>query len=280
MKRSCIVALIMLLSSPVFAADPTSFNVGGRRAQFEASRDCRSSSCAAPSRHNRGRYRDDDDDDDENRYRDNRRTNETTRTLPPVPQAASPPPPAVAARPPAVYQPAAATTQSVPAPPPAKLAVPPAPPPPPPAPPPPVAKQAEPARPAPLPQAPRVSNNSEDDTDAPLGDWQTEAKGLVRIAKCGKALCGYVLSSSSNDQGEVVLVNMKPKSDGQWSGSVYSQASGDTYYGTMDMKAANKLRVEACALGRFYCSGNNWTRISAKPESLMTSRPSAAQPRS
>ena len=32
----------------------------------------------------------------------------------------------------------------------------------------------------------------------PVGDWQTEGKGLVRIAKCGDALCGYVLNSSSN----------------------------------------------------------------------------------
>ena len=131
-----------------------------------------------------------------------------------------------------------------------------------------------------LPQTTRVSNNTEDDADTPLGDWRTEGKGLVRIAKCGKALCGYVLSSSSNDQGEVVLVNMKPKSDGQWTGNVYSQASGDTYYGTMDMKGANTLRVEACALGRFYCSGNNWSRINAKTESLMSSRPTPAEPRS
>ena len=73
---------------------------------------------------------------------------------------------------------------------------------------------------------------------------------------------------------------MKPKSDKQWTGNVYSRSSGDSYYGTMDMKGANTLRVEACALGRFYCSGNNWTRINAKSESLMTSRPTPAEPRS
>jgi len=26
------------------------------------------------------------------------------------------------------------------------------------------------------------------------------------------------------------------------------------------------LRVEACALGRFYCSGNNWSRIIGEPK--------------
>ncbi len=86
----------------------------------------------------------------------------------------------------------------------------------------------------------RVSHDFADDADTPVGDWQTEGKGSVRIAKCGNALCGYVLNSSSNDKGEAVLINMKPKSEKQWTGSVYSQASGDTYYGTMDMKGRTR----------------------------------------
>ena len=113
----------------------------------------------------------------------------------------------------------------------------------------------------------RVSNEVEDDGDTPVGDWQTEGKGSVRIARCGNALCGYVLNSSSNDKGEAVLINMKSKTEKQWTGNVYSHGSGDTYYGTMDMKGTNTLRVEACALGRFYCTGNNWNRINVKPES-------------
>ena len=103
--------------------------------------------------------------------------------------------------------------------------------------------------------------------DSPIGDWQTEGKGTVRIAKCGNALCGYVLDAPSNDKGEAILINMKPKTDRQWTGSVYSQDSGETYYGTMAMKGINTLRVEACALGRFYCSGNNWSRITRRADS-------------
>ncbi len=90
--------------------------------------------------------------------------------------------------------------------------------------------------------------DTEADADTPLGDWQTEGKGSVRITKCGNALCGYVLNASSNDKGEAVLINMKPKTNTQWSGRVYSHGSGDIYYGTIDMKGANSLRVEACAL--------------------------------
>ena len=78
-----------------------------------------------------------------------------------------------------------------------------------------------------------------------------------------------------------MLINMKPKgvsgtkaSDrpaSQWSGNIYSRNSGDTYYATMTMKGPNSLRVEACVLGRFFCTGNIWSRIVPKPGSLISS---------
>jgi hypothetical protein len=114
---------------------------------------------------------------------------------------------------------------------------------------------------------------------SPIGDWQTEGKGMVRIGKCGDALCGFVLGSS-NEKGEAILINMKPKTERQWTGGVYSQDSGQTYYGTMSMKGINTLRVEACALGRFYCSGNNWSRITRRADSLVTSRHTSSELRS
>ena len=274
MKRLYVAALLALLSTPAFAGNSLSFS-GGRRDPSEAVRECNARSCASSARAGtaRNRYRDeryDDEQDDDDRYRDARRINDA-RALPPAPQVVSAPP-AVAARPSSVYQ-----TAPVAPPPQAKLAVPPAPPPP--APLPPVAKPVEPVRAAPPPIS-LSSSHAKDDADAPIGDWQTEAKGWVRITRCGKALCGYVLSSSSNDQGEVVLVNMKLSNDDQWSGSVYSQSSGDTYYGTMELKGPNRLRVEACAIGRFYCSGNNWSRVNISGESLMSSRQPRAEPRS
>ena len=121
----------------------------------------------------------------------------------------------------------------------------------------------------------------DDPADTPVGDWQSEgSKGAVRIERCGKALCGYALNPSSSDKGEAVLVNMKPKTGSQWTGNVYSHDSGDTYYGTMALKGPNALRVEACALGKFYCTGNNWSRIAARPERLITSRQFVPEPRS
>ena len=280
MQRFCFLAVLMLLSSSAYAGG-SSFSIGGHRINIESSRHCRSTSCASVSisgisRGKRDRYDDDSSD-----------TAEPVKAPAAPTQTVSPPPvtpptvaavlPAAAAPPPAVFKPAASMTQPV------------APPPPrPPAPPavtaaPPVERPAEAVRPAPtaVPQVSRVSHQVEEEpADTPLGDWQTEGKGTVRIAECGRALCGYVLNTSSNDKGEAVLINMKPKTDKQWTGSVYSQDSGDTYYGSIDMKGANTLRVEACALGRFYCSGNNWKRITARNEPMVTSRQTLPEPRS
>jgi hypothetical protein len=136
----------------------------------------------------------------------------------------------------------------------------------------------------PKPRPPARVEEAESDPDTPVGDWQTEAKtNLVRIETCGTALCGFVLDAATHTKGETVLINMKPKNDTEWTGNVYSRASGNSYYGTMTLKDGKTLRVEACAVGSFFCSGNNWTRIEQKPASaddLISSHETVARVRS
>ena len=104
----------------------------------------------------------------------------------------------------------------------------------------------------------------------PLGEWESSgAKGTVRIERCGPALCGFALTEAST-RGESVLVNMKPKTHDVWTGNIYSRSSGSTYYATMTLKSSGKLHVEACAVGHFWCSGNDWTRAEERPEKLIT----------
>ncbi|MDI1264814.1 MAG: DUF2147 domain-containing protein [bacterium] len=269
MLRLCFLAVLIAFSSSAEAGGSISFTVGGHRVHIESSRYCRSTSCASVSISGTGRKYVREDDD--------RNSVAPVTHAPPVAPAVQPSPPVAAPRaqtivasPPAVYTPAASTTQTVAAPPPAAVPVPP---------PPPIARPVEAARP--MPQITNVSQRVEEElSDSPIGDWQTGARGTVRIVKCGNALCGYVLDSLSDDKGEAILVNMKPKTDRQWIGSVYSQESGDTYYGTIDMKGLNTLRVEACAIGRFYCSGNNWSRIGGQTGALITSRQTKPEPRS
>jgi uncharacterized protein (DUF2147 family) len=312
MKRIYYVVMLMLVSSSAHAGDSFSFVLGGHRIRIEAPRYCNSPSCVSvsiPGIHDIRRRRD--------RYDDIDAVPETAAparppapapassrlVVAPVTKAAAEP---VAATPPAaaIIRTAASASQEVAAPstpsvlPPKEGAMEPA-------------KEsakappmaapvtaritpagetpADAARPAPeiAPQIPRISQAADDEPAAtPLGDWRPEGqKAAVRIEQCGRALCGYVLDPISNAKGESVLINMKPKAeapkaDALWSGNIYSRDSGDTYYATIVMRGPNSLRVEACALGRFFCSGNVWSRIGARTQELITTRQISPEPRS
>jgi Uncharacterized protein conserved in bacteria (DUF2147) len=280
--------VLTVLSSSAHAGHTFSFVVGRHRVHIEAPRHCHSPSCLSVSipeiRETLDRY-------------DNIEATpaaEQAKSPAPAPQAVSPRP-GVA---PAVKSPiepvaslptpaphlelAAAATRNVAAPAPPNIQ--PSRPQPATPTPPSTRPSTDAARPAPDTAA-RISRivREEDDAAAetPLGDWQTDGnKGSVRIERCGRALCGHVLNPSSNDNGEMVLINMKPKTAALWSGKIYSHDSENTYYATIAMKGPDSLRVEACALGRFFCSGKIWSRIGGKPEKLVISRQTSPEPRS
>jgi hypothetical protein len=282
MKPFFPLAVLMMFGSPVYAADSISFVIGGHRIHIEAPRHCNSASCLSVSipgvYERRGRDRTDDDDRD-------------VAAAAPAPASVIPPaskatPPVLCAPPPPPVRPIASAAPQV-APPPQPRIQPPQIPQqaaitPPPSPPPVIARPADVARPTPD-TAPRIRTHEveEEPADSPLGDWQTEGrKGMVRIEPCGQALCGYVLDPSSNAKGETVLIDMKSKAASEWSGSIYSRDSGNIYYGTIAMKGPNSLRVEACALGRFFCSANVWSRADIKSERLISDRGISLEPRS
>jgi len=147
----------------------------------------------------------------------------TSAPPPPVQQTVAPPPAAAAPPPPTVAV----------APPPAAPAAPP---------------------PAPRP-APAVASNS------PIGVWLTEEKeGKVRIEQCGSNLCGYSVDKKTNQNGEQVLINMKPGKD-KWSGRILDPTTGSTYDSTIAMKGTEILRVQGCAFGGVFCGGQTWTRV-------------------
>lgn len=187
-----------------------------------------------------------------------------------VPPAAPPPPtppatttanntPADAAVLPPPSTPAPVDQQAAPAvtPPPAPTvaAAPPAPPPPSAPAPAPAPVQAAAATPAPAAAPTR-------DLNSPLGVWLTEEKeGKVRIEQCGTNLCGYSVDSKSNQNGEQVLINMKPNKDQKWSGRILDPNSGSTYDSTIAMKGTDRLRVQGCAFGGMFCGGQTWTRV-------------------
>lgn len=100
------------------------------------------------------------------------------------------------------------------------------------------------------------------DLNSPLGVWLTEEKeGKVRIEQCGNNLCGYSVDSKSNQNGEQVLINMKPGKDQKWSGRILDPNTGSTYDSTIALKGGDRLRVQGCAFGGMFCGGQTWTRV-------------------
>ena len=96
----------------------------------------------------------------------------------------------------------------------------------------------------------------------PLGVWLTEEKeGKVRIEQCGANLCGYSVDKKSNQNGEQVLINMKPAKDAKWSGRILDPNTGSTYDSTIALKGSDSLRVQGCAFGGVFCGGQTWTRV-------------------
>jgi len=189
----------------------------------------------------------------------------------PAPAAAAPPsaPPAPASTTTANNAPADTAVLPPPAPPPAPAAAeqqvapavtPPAPtvaaaPPAPSPPPAPAPVQSAAVSPAPAAAAAR-------DLNSPLGVWLTEEKeGKVRIEQCGNNLCGYSVDSKSNQNGEQVLINMKPTKDQKWSGRILDPNNGSTYDSTIALKGTDRLRVQGCAFGGMFCGGQTWTRV-------------------
>jgi hypothetical protein len=161
----------------------------------------------------------------------------TTAAVAPAETAAAPPPPPPAASAPAPQVRDEPAPAPKPAPAPAVAAVTPP--------------------PAPPPAAPQAANSP----NSPLGVWLTEEKeGKVRIEQCGANLCGYSVDRKSNQNGEQVLINMKPGKD-KWSGRILDPNTGSTYDSTIALKGSDTLRVQGCAFGGVFCGGQTWTRV-------------------
>jgi len=183
----------------------------------------------------------------------------------PSEQAAAPaaaPVAAPAALPAPVAEPSTTTAAATPAD--TATATPPAPPSPPvqeaapiakPAPAPVVAAAPPAAAPAPAPAAVQAANS-------PLGLWLTEEKeGKVRIEQCGANLCGYSVDKKSNQNGEQVLINMKPGEGAKWRGRILDPNTRNTYDSTSALKGSDSLRVQGCAFGGVFCGGQTGTRV-------------------
>jgi uncharacterized protein (DUF2147 family) len=116
------------------------------------------------------------------------------------------------------------------------------------------------------------------------GNWLTEGgKAHVRVAKCGAALCGSIVSLKEPNDPETgrpkldknnadagkrsrpvigipIVLGMKPNGADKWSGQVYNAEDGKTYSGNLVLSAPNTMKLEGCVLGGLICKAQTWTR--------------------
>jgi len=113
--------------------------------------------------------------------------------------------------------------------------------------------------------APPAAAVASRDPNSPVGIWLTEEKeGKIRIEPCGANLCGYAVDAKTNQNGEQILINMRPSETSQekkWSGRIFDPNSGSTYDSTIALKGADNLKVQGCAFGGMFCGGQTWTRV-------------------
>lgn len=117
----------------------------------------------------------------------------------------------------------------------------------------------------------------------PTGLWLTQKRDAkVRIAPCGGALCGTIVSlAEPNDKatgkpqtdvnnadpgkrhrplvGVLILIGMKQSTADTWSGQVYNAGDdGKIYKGSMTQTGPAALKVEGCVM--FICQSETWMR--------------------
>jgi uncharacterized protein (DUF2147 family) len=112
------------------------------------------------------------------------------------------------------------------------------------------------------------------------GDWATEGnRSIVRIAACGDALCGTILSvqprpdgtqwldihnpdktlRSRRMEGVQILSGLRARGKGWSGGQIYNPSDGKTYSARLAMKEAGVLSVSGCVL--MFCREQVWTAV-------------------
>ena len=136
----------------------------------------------------------------------------------------------------------------------------------------------EPGNAAPVaPPKPAVSANK-DPAVSPVGEWLVEdGEARIRIEECANNLCGVVSGAKNANEtdrknpkaelrnrpiiGVLVLLDMKPAAVNRWEGRIYNAKNGQTYTAHISLIDPERLRVEGCVFGGFFCGGQTWTRV-------------------
>lgn len=110
----------------------------------------------------------------------------------------------------------------------------------------------------------------------PSGTYLSESGDTrVRIAKCGAAYCGTIISvqgeakdvnnpdpklKGRNLVGVQMISNIQPSGDG-FTGQLYNYKDGKTYSGKMSFAGGKAMQLSGCVLGGLICRSQTWAKV-------------------
>ena len=110
----------------------------------------------------------------------------------------------------------------------------------------------------------------------PSGTYLSETgETRVRIARCGAAYCGTIISTQGeakdvnnpdpklkgrNLVGIQMISNIQPTADG-FTGQLYNYKDGKTYNGKMSFAGGKAMQLSGCVLGGLICRSQTWAKV-------------------
>jgi len=110
--------------------------------------------------------------------------------------------------------------------------------------------------------------------DGLFGVWRNPKNSVhVDIRPCGASACGYVVwatdkarraaqKGSGNELVGMQLFREFARRDDEWRGRVYVPDLDRQFSGSVRILDTSHLEAKGCALGRFLCKTQTWTRVS------------------
>lgn len=109
---------------------------------------------------------------------------------------------------------------------------------------------------------------------SPVGTWRNASDSVrIRVAPCGRALCGTVVSASDKARadaaaggtprlvGTQLFRDFRREPDGTWAGTVFVPDLGLEVDGTLALAGRDTLVGSGCLFGAIGCREQRWTRV-------------------
>ena len=92
------------------------------------------------------------------------------------------------------------------------------------------------------------------------GEWVRDNGDRMRVAPCGKSVCGTIAASEhGEDVGKRVFFAMDPTGPNSWEGKAFNPHDGKTYTGKWSLKGSTPT-TSGCTMSGMLCRDMVWSR--------------------